>query len=122
MSEPAQCDGKYVWVAVKKATGELDWHGAVTEEDEKTSLVPEYEWRQFALQEVGGPETPMDKLYREFASLESSAVWGGSFEKEHGARMALKPVANKLFDEMLKFLAKRAGKTVSTVAHNTRAQ
>ena len=45
-------DGKYVWIAVKKSTGELDWLSLVTYEDEQTPLVPEYEWRKFALKEI----------------------------------------------------------------------
>lgn len=50
---------------------------------------------------------PIDDLYVQFKQVESSAIWGGSFEREHGARMELKPLVNQLFDAMLKIMAER---------------
>jgi len=50
----------------------------------------------------------LDQLYERYRQLEQVATWGGSFEREQGARMELKPVVNQLFDTLLKLLAARS--------------
>lgn len=51
----------------------------------------------------------LDALYKRYQEVEHVATWGGSFEREHGARLELKPIVNKMFDELLKLLEARKG-------------
>lgn len=37
----------------------------------------------------------LDALYQRYRQLEHVATWGGSYEREHGARTELKPIVNK---------------------------
>jgi hypothetical protein len=43
-------------------------------------------------------------LYRRFRDAEHQAVWGGSYEKEQGARRAVQELGKALWDEMLRVL------------------
>jgi hypothetical protein len=49
----------------------------------------------------------LDKLYMEFKETERVAIWGGSFEREHGAQQHIRIVANKMFDALLGLLKAR---------------
>jgi hypothetical protein len=50
----------------------------------------------------------LDGLYKRFREVEKVAVWGGSYEREHSAQQQLKPIANKMFDALLKLLEERS--------------
>lgn len=50
----------------------------------------------------------LDALYKRFREVERVAVWGGSWEREHHAQQELKPLANKMFEALLKLLEERS--------------
>lgn len=66
--------------------------------------------------------TELDQLYTRFRQTEHVATWGGSFEREHGARMALKPIVNKMFDTLLIFLEERKKATSVGRGNKNQAQ
>lgn len=51
--------------------------------------------------------TELDALYKRYREVQHIAIWGGSYEREQGARMELKPIVNDLFDKLLKLLEQR---------------
>jgi hypothetical protein len=50
----------------------------------------------------------LDALYKRFKATRDTAVWGGSFEREHAAAMDMKPIVNKMFDGLIKLLEARS--------------
>lgn len=58
--------------------------------------------------------TKLDELYKRYRQVEHVATWGGSFEREHGARGELKGIVNKMFDTLLKVMEDRAKRVPQT--------
>lgn len=50
----------------------------------------------------------LDRLYIKFRATQQTAVWGGSWEREHAAQMDLKPLVNAMFNTMIKLLEARS--------------
>lgn len=50
----------------------------------------------------------LDALYKRFNSVRHTSVWGGSFEREYGAAMEIKPIVNKMFDTLIKLMEARS--------------
>lgn len=46
----------------------------------------------------------LDRLFKRYKDVERQATWGGSYEREEGARRELKPLVNTMFDQLLKLL------------------
>jgi hypothetical protein len=52
--------------------------------------------------------TDLDAQYKQFVAVRHTSVWGGSFEREHGAAMQIKPIVNKMFDTLIKLMEARS--------------
>lgn len=50
----------------------------------------------------------LDAQYKRFVAVRHTSVWGGSFEREHGAAMELRPLVNKMFDTLIKLMEARS--------------
>jgi hypothetical protein len=50
----------------------------------------------------------LDALYVKFRATQHTAIWGGSWEREHAAQMDIKPVVNKMFDTLIKLMEIRS--------------
>ncbi len=50
----------------------------------------------------------LDKVYLQYVETNHQAIWGGSWEREHAAQRAMKPIVNEMFDLLLKLLAARS--------------
>ena len=56
----------------------------------------------------------LDGLYKRFKGLQHTATWGGSFEREHGAAMEIKPVVNAMFDKLVALMELRSANESSS--------
>ncbi len=53
----------------------------------------------------------LDEQYKRFCEVRHTSIWGGSFEREHGAAMQIKPIVNKMFDTLIKLMEARSANT-----------
>lgn len=50
----------------------------------------------------------LDAQYKRLVAVRHTSVWGGTFEREHGAAMEIKPIVNGMFDTLTKLMEARA--------------